>query len=295
MKFEYDNIVIGSDLRALLFAFVNQYPIFNTEIRPPHRFDYFDLDANVEMFHIDNSPTTHKTFNDTHQFGAKRLFLWEKINFLLSVEGLAPLSNLCENIRYDGEKLICSNEYSKICEIKFDKCFYFGDNNTYKLVNQKSSRDVRFKVFDFVGFKRGGKHEIDYIETSDDFVRKVWFYSSDRICGNTGVKDACVLSVLDAEQLNHHSHTQTMTSFKLIKILKDNGLRGKFNGFNKYGTPRYYNFKTINIARQKFRIDQPEWEETESVKKVTSPIEELLEMARSKDLTLFSYLNENTI
>ena len=99
MKFEYDNIVIGSDLRALLFAFVNQYPIFNTEIRPPHRFDYFALDANVEMFHIDNSPTAHKTFNDTLQFGARRLLLWEKINFLLSVEGLAPLSNLCETIR----------------------------------------------------------------------------------------------------------------------------------------------------------------------------------------------------
>jgi len=295
MVFEYENIVIGSDLRAMLYAFINKYPIFYTEPRVPHRFDFFNLDCNTESLLIDNTAQTYKSFNLDYQFGARKYLMWEKLNFLLSIEGYAPLSNMCDNIRYDGEKLICSNEYSKICEIKFDKCYYFGDNNTYKLINQKDPENARYKVFDFVGFKRGGKHEFDYIQTDDDFVSKVWFYSSDRICGNTGVKDACVLSVLTDEQLNHYSFTQTMTSFKLLKIMEDNGMRGQFNGLTKNGTPRYYKFKTINIERIKTIIDEPTWKETGKVKKVHLSLEELIQQTHHMDTSTFSYLHEQSI
>jgi hypothetical protein len=292
MLFEYENIVIGSDTRALLYAFINEYPVFYTEPRVPHRFDFLDLNLNTDFLHIDNSPKLRKSFNSDFEFGERELLLWEKLNFLLSVEGLAPLSNLCETIRYDGEKLVCSSEYSKLCEIKFDKCYYFGDNKTYRLVTERKLKNERYRTFDRLGFHKGGKHAIDYAETDDDFVRKVWFYSSDRICGNTGVKDACVLSILTAEQLRDPSYTPTMSAFKLIHLLKQNGMRGKFHEYTKNGTPRYYNFRTSNIDRQVFLMDRPEWDETNNVKKVNQSIEELIVAASEKELSRYRYLNE---
>jgi hypothetical protein len=292
MLLEHKNIVVGSDLRAMLFAFVNRYPIFYTDPRIPHRFNFLDLNFNIDFLHIDNSIRICKSFESDFEFGEREVLLWEKLNFLLSMEGLVPLSNMCDTIRYNDNTLVCSSEYSKLCEIKFDKCYYFGDNKTYKLVTKRRIRNARYRVMDRISFHRGGKHPIDYVETSDNFVRKVWFYPSDRICGNTGVKDACVFSVLTDEQLNHSDYTQTMTAFKLVDLMKKNGLRGKLNGYTKSGTPRYYNFRTGHIDRQVFLIDTPDWEETSSVKKVNFAIGELINTARNMDLSNYTYLNE---
>lgn len=291
MLFEHDNIVVGSSIEALLYGFINDYPVYYAECRKPHEFEFLHNDVTLAPLLIENNDKIYKSIESHNYFGIPKLFLWEKLYFLLSMRGLMPLSNMCDNIRYDGVSLICSNEYSKLCEIKFDNCYYFGDNKTYKLVNERKIKNVRYKTFDRFGFNRGGKHEVDYLETDDNFVRKVWFYSSHRICGNTGVKDACVFSILTDEQLRDNSFTQTMTAFKLIDLMKNNGMRGKFNGYTKTGTPRYYNFRTSHIDRTIFLIDYPEWDETNNVKKVNLPINDMIALINEKDLSEYKYLN----
>ena len=37
---KYKNIVIGGDITALMFAFINSYPIFFTNPQKPFRFDF---------------------------------------------------------------------------------------------------------------------------------------------------------------------------------------------------------------------------------------------------------------
>jgi hypothetical protein len=295
MILEYENIVIGSDVRALMFAFCNQYPIFYTEPRCPHFFEFLDLSFDLEFLRIDNSPRIYKSFKNDYEFGEHQLKLWEKLSFLLSFEGLAPLSNLCHSMRYNGDSLVCAGEYSKLCEIKFDKCYYFGDNRTYKLVNEKEKPNARFKTYDRIAFTSGGKHDIDYGETGDDFVRQVWFYSSDRICGNTGVKDACVLSILTDEQLRDHPYTETMANFKLVDYMQTSGLYGNVYRYNKNGKALHRNFKTHKISREKYLIDEPEWDETHRIKKIDDSLGVLTEMAAEADLTRYMYLNEPSL
>ena len=58
-------------------------------------------------------------------------------------------------------------------------------------------------------------------------------YGSDRIDGNTPVRDACAVSNLDKQQLVNFDFSQTMAKFKTIQTMKDNGMRGKFNGYTK--------------------------------------------------------------
>tara|TARA_Y100001973_G_scaffold73579_1_gene107360 strand:- start:1320 stop:1904 length:585 start_codon:yes stop_codon:yes gene_type:complete len=146
--------------------------------------------------------------------------------------------------------MVCSNEYSKILEVSFENCHYFGDNNSVGFVKQKSLDDNTYLCYDYIAFNSGGKHEIDFIHTSDDFVSEIWFYSSDRIDGNTPVRDACAVSKLTESQLRDFDYSETMARFKVLKIMKDNGMRGKLSGYTKKGTPRHYDFRTTSIRRE---------------------------------------------
>lgn len=286
----YENIVVGSDLKAVLFAYVNDYPIFFTEPRLPNRFDYFDPTIELGSVGVPTMISELKTPTGTKQVGTPKYFLWERLAFLMSLRGHMPLSSLCEKIRYDGEKIVCTNDYSKIYEFHFDTCYYFGDNNISGLIDFESETKAEYICYDYIAFNRGGKHEVDYISTGDDFVGEIWFYSSDRIDGNTGVKDACVLSRLTKEQIQHPDYSETMARFKLEQTLYDHGMKGPLNCYSPTGKPKHYRFRTSYINREKINLAEPTWEETENVKANSQTTQELLELLNQVGLREFENL-----
>ena len=203
----YKNVVIGGDLRAAVYAYINDYPLIFTQPKQPYRFDYFSSTVDLNFFGIPPTVQSLRTPDGLREVGVAKILLWERIIFLLSLQGNLPLSDFCDKIRYDGEKIVCTNEYSKIYEFVFDTCHYFGDDNISGIGSLASLNASSYLCHDYIAFHKGGKHEIDYISTGDDFVGEIWFYSSDRIDGNTGVKDACVVSVLtEALQDKNLSH-----------------------------------------------------------------------------------------
>ena len=248
MKFE--NIVIGSSLSALLFAIKNDYPLFFAEKRRPFRFDYLEPETNLDFLKIPVWPTKSlTTLGKEKSIGIPKELLWERLLFLMSLKGNVPLSNLCHSIRYDGERVVCSNEYSKIMEFEFQKCYYYGDERSLGFVKEKPLALEEFLCYDYIAFNKGGKHLTDYIKTEDEWVSEIWFYPSDRIDGNTLVKDACVLSHLTHEKLNNFDYSETMTRFKLISEMENRGMKGLFNGYTKNGNPKHYKFRTSHIRR----------------------------------------------
>jgi len=255
---EYKNIVVGSSLEAVLFAFVNKYPIFFTEPEPPLRFDYFSADLDFSFMQIPATFKQVKSFDDEKLIGIPKQQLWNIIIFFLGIDGLVPLSNFCNSMRYDGVNLMCYNDYAKIAQVSFDTCHYFHDLNTTGLVKTHETKSRTYICYDYIAFHKGGKHEIDYISTGDDFVSQIWFYSSDRICGDTGVKDACVLSRLTHEQLDDFSYSQTMSKFKALSIMYENGMNGPLRGYNSKGEPRHSKFKTSLITREKRLLARPD-------------------------------------
>ena len=125
MNYNYDNVVVGSSFDAVLFAFIHNYPIIYTNYNIPFRFDYLDHNLDLSCLRLDNTPSIVKTLNDEVVVGLPKVILWERMLFLLSLDSKAPLSNLCNSLRRKDNTIICSNEYSKIAEIKFNKCHYF--------------------------------------------------------------------------------------------------------------------------------------------------------------------------
>jgi hypothetical protein len=277
LNLEYDNIVVGSTLEALLYAYKNDYPVFFTEARRPFRFDYLEAEIDLSFLKIPPEDRKLTTFGETKNVGIRKEIVWERILFLLSLSGRAPLSDLCSGMRYDGEKIICTNEYSKIAEVKFNTCFYFDEPNISGLIKKQNIENPTYLCYDYIGFHKGGKHEIDYITTSEDFVSEIWFYSSDRICGNTGVKDACVLSRLTKKQIDDFSCSETMSRFKALSIMYENGMKGQLNGYTNRGTPRYYKFKASSIGREKRLLRSPTWTSQFNVKRIECNTAEMLQ------------------
>ena len=113
---KYENIVIGSSLEATLFAFNNRYPIFFTIPDRPFKFDYFKPEIDLSCLKIPLEEKSLTTPQGEKHIGIPKELLWERLLFLQSLAGNVPLSNLCHTMRYDGDRIVCSNEYSKIFE-----------------------------------------------------------------------------------------------------------------------------------------------------------------------------------
>jgi hypothetical protein len=252
---------VGSSLDALMYGFINNYPVFFTAAHKPFRFDYFQSNLDLSPFQLRGQSKTLTTFGAEMTIGIPKKLLWERLVFLMSLKGNIPLSNLCHSIRYDGDRIICSNDYSKIMEFTFNNCYYFGDDRSVGFVEKRNLDEENYLCYDYIAFNSGGKHEVDFIHTGDDFVSEIWFYSSDRIDGNTPVRDACAVSKLTKKQLLDFDYSQTMARFKTLQHMKNNGMRGKFNGYTKKGTPRHYDFRTSSIRRETSRVES-EYEPT---------------------------------
>ncbi len=113
MVFEYENVVIGSSLKAVLYAYTHNYPIFFSEQRRPFRFDYFAPDVDLSALKMPTCQKSLTTFEGVKVLGQAKELLWERLLFLLSLDGKVPLSTLCQSMRYDGNTMVCANEYSK--------------------------------------------------------------------------------------------------------------------------------------------------------------------------------------
>jgi len=280
--FEYDKVVVGGTLPALMYAFINNFPILFTKPEFPSRFDYFSPEVDLSFLKLESSVKEIKTFNESREIGLSKILLWERLNFLMSLKGLVPLSNICHSMRLQEDIIKCSNEYSKIAEFRFEECLYFGDKSTSGFIKKTNLDEETYICYDHIAFNSGGKHEIDYIRTGEDFVSEIWFYSSDRIDGNTPVRDACAVSRLTHKQLLDFDFSETMARFKTLKVMKDNGMRGKFNGYTKKGTPRHYNFRTTSIRR-----------ETRSTTTLRETTSDRIQIKKEDEKSLLLHLKDN--
>ncbi len=253
MRIERSHIVVGSSLSALLFAYVNNYPTLFTKPIPPFRFDYLSTKLDLSRLKIPFNNLTLKSFDAKMQVGTQKVLLWERLLFLQSLKGNLISTRDTHSLRFSDDKIIVSNEYSKIMDLAFERCYYYGDIGAVGFVEKTNVDASTYICYDHIAFNSGGKHEIDYIRTGEDFVSEIWFYSSDRIDGNTPVRDACAVSELTRQQLQDFDYSETMARFKTLKVMKDNGMRGKQNGYTKKGTPRHYDFRTTSIERQTHR------------------------------------------
>ena len=207
--YDADNIVLGGNLSALLYAYVHNYPcIF---IRPIHPFRFDEMESEI---------------------GKNKRQLWEQLMVSLSVAGLCPLSDKASNMSVSDNTLKVVSSTSRMVKYNFKKLHVFDDYKISGLPLRYPQETPTLRVFDWFNVRSGMEHEHDKLISEDDFVKEVIFYPSVRF-GNQESgrirKDLVAISHIHADDLEDFEVSDTMARFKIIDMMKEVGIRGAPN------------------------------------------------------------------
>jgi len=245
--YDFDELVVGNSLEAVSYSYLNGRPLILNSVKKPHFFDFFDAGVDLSKYPIEIVEYEMIGLDNTKIVGASKLEIWENLVFCLSMSGMNPVTDKVYSMRIEDNNLLkVTTKDSRVLRFKFDKLRIFDTEN---MAGLESSKEVnKFKVVDWINVRSGMKHEYDYFETKDDFVKEVYFYPSQR----TGAgekderKDLVAVSYLTKEQLNDFEYSDTYVKFKILSLMKEAGIRGARNGKN-VNDPEKYNYHSIKI------------------------------------------------
>jgi len=248
--YEYDELVIGSGLNALAYSYLNSKPLVLNGVKKPFFFESFPPGLDLAHLFYKNIERNLKGFKEDKQIGASKSELWKRLLFMHSLSGLSPLSSHAASIRIDNKNSIkIMTQDFKSVSMKFNKLRVFDDENILGL-EQPTKEIKRYKVIDWIDVKSGMVHPYDFMKSSIDFVREVYFYPSERIDGKSNKKDLVSVSYLNEQQLNDHDFSDTMARFKIQKMMKRAGIKGARNGKDIL-RPEQYKYYALNIKPRK--------------------------------------------
>ena len=258
----FEEIVIGRDLKAAIYAYYNSLPLISVEPTPPLFFE--KLPKEPELF---------------GQKSAHQRLLWDRLVHLMALSGLSPLSDNASSVRIsDGIVDVVTNG-SRNIKIKAERIRIFDDHGVFGL-NAPLKKNSSYRVLDWMAVRTGGYHQLEHIIGGDDFVKEIHFYQSKRSGVKKGFKDVLAISYLDESLLQSHEYSAVYARFKTAAILKEKGLRGK-----KTSTGGNYLVKLENFGRG---ISPNGWDLYEDVENIVfdyRSVEQLLEEEANKPLT----------
>lgn len=260
--YEYDTIVIGGGLNAKVYAYYTKCPCICGNNVAPFRFDMLQKEV------VQKLPGQNKN----------SLQNWEVLNFILGMSGQLPMGDKVTSLNIRDNIIKATTKDSRLAKFEFNKLVIFDDKDVYGLPLIKEKKVGKSRVLDWFNVRSGMEHDHDLFETQDNFVREVIFYSSDRFGtqkSGRNRKDLVSVSYLEEDQVNDFEYSDTMARFKILKMMKDAGIRGARNGrdMNNPETYRYYSPKIEATQREiipdvtnyyeedprfEFRYDTPE-------------------------------------
>ena len=88
--YKVNKLVIGSDLSALIYAYLNNYTFIFKEVVEPTPFEFLPLDFPLYLFNHDKVEINMISLDGTVKFGTPKLELWNRLVFVMSCSGLLP-------------------------------------------------------------------------------------------------------------------------------------------------------------------------------------------------------------
>ena len=178
--------------------------------------------------------------------------------FVLSMAGLVMMPNNVRNVRQEGNKIIFSlNDNSRFIiayerKVSFDKHI-----------------DKEVDVYDWFDIRSGGKTDLKEINDSENLVHKIIFYESQRKgTGGKGLKDLVSVSRMKKKELHEYENSESYVRLKTINMMKDQGMRGRPNGYNSRGKQQFYALKIEHMQREIIKRYEPKFTMQETLKQI---------------------------
>lgn len=258
----HNKVVIGGDLRSLLYGYYNNLPVLFSKPKRPFKFDTLgDLEVDVGGYN-----------GDPHQEQ-----LWVYLNFVLGVSGLLPLSGVAEKIRYaDGIIRVATKNARKI-KIKADKIIILDPDQIAPLPMVKKTIKRKRRIIDWINVTQMGSSSLDRIKREGDVMSEVIFYSSPRV-DRGGHQDAVAISYALPRYLNESKYATYSFRFILDDEMKRLGIKGSKGGsvvqtewIQRYQPPAF-DF----VEREVENRDTTYYEEREPYEFVYDTLEEIV-------------------
>jgi len=222
-------LVVGSCIKSILYAFLNDYYFLPTDRPGPLFFEEMDL-----CF-----------------LGSKRRdYTWSRLQTSLALQGLLLNYENPSTIRIRGNQLKVSSSSGPI-KYDFQVCDIF-DPTGVDLENEMiSAHPSSFSVYDdFELSNLGGKHShLESKQSIDALAKEIHYYISNRVDGANYVTDCVSKSVLTREQLNDFEYSDSMARFAVERHLTSIGIYGNFMEHYKNGSPKYRKPKVTHKKR----------------------------------------------
>ena len=192
VDFEWEDVVIGTDLDAVRFAYDNNY--FLIKNRTPHHHSYESIEET-----------------------------WAEKIYQLYDQALIPFTDKSNKIRiFPEEKLIKVFTDHNVFVIKYENLHVLDDENVEGFSLNREL--LHYRVVDW--FDCQGLYNLDFdeITTDDKFVNKIKLFKTRRIDGDQKYLDLLCESFLTDKQLKSFEYSDTMARFKATDILKKRGV-----------------------------------------------------------------------
>ena len=282
---KYKKIIIGATLSSVLYSFYTQIPLIFVEGAKIHPFDFYNSDIDLSLLKIDPKNYFLKQSDDKQAvFGPPKQEVYEKLLALLSLSGLVPFSHLAKSINIEEHCLKVITEGNKVINVEYEHLIVFDDNKINGLPRLlENNQNKPTQILDWFEVNLGSTHDIDYIETDSDFVKKIFFYSSQRDCMQTDKKDLLAISYLAPEEATqNYQYSNTYAKFKILQCIKEAGIRGPKNGKNpNYPDRSSEPFKWLSpkislMRRQVMPFPMGKYEDSEKITFVYETSEEII-------------------
>jgi|TARA_B100000282_G_C31704637_1_gene478013 hypothetical protein len=231
-------VITGGSLESLFYAYMNEIPIIITQPYIPFELEKVDFLDCYEMLGYNNTTTLTK------------IQVWDRMVFILSMAGLVMMPNNIRNVRTERNKIIFSLNDNSRFTVMYERKISFDQHN-----------EDTVKVYDWFDIKSGSVVEIDALHDNENtLVHDVLFYDSKRI-GNKGRgrKDLVSISTVSQKEILEYENSENNVRMKTIHMMKDAGLRGKANGYNKYGKQLFYAIDLEHTHREAIKQYTPKY------------------------------------
>lgn len=230
----FDKLILGGSLESLLYSFITETPIVICTPIIPFELETMDYDQEFKFLGYENRREIYKSE------------MWDRLSFILSMAGLVMMPNTIKNVRKENKKLVFTTEGNSRTNVGYNTLV------SYDKINEKL-----LHVYDWFDIKSGSKVPLDFLEDDSEFVKIIYFYKSKRTGSKQFMKDLVSYSKIKKEEIYDYEKSEGYCRLKVIKMMKEAGLRGRPNGYNKKGVALHYSIKLDYTHREIIKDYKP--------------------------------------
>jgi hypothetical protein len=218
----YEKLIIGGSIESLLHSFITNTKILILEALYPIETEELKYQHSLRLLGYHRNDTITK------------MDLWNRLSFVLSLNGCLVSPNIISSHRESDNKIITITQRNKRISHEAENVLYFD-----KIDNDKIT------MLDWFSVRSGNNHQHKVIEDPENsFINKIYFYRSQRTGGNSNVKDMLAISRLGLKDSHVVDHSEGIARLKVLQMMKEAGIRGQSNGYDKDGRKLHY---AVNI------------------------------------------------